>query len=107
MNKGHTTKNIGVKNKKIWVFVASVLAIVLTAQLVVSNILAARGNELAKLDKEAAILSRNNQTIKQEMSQHGSLTKIAVLAEGLGMVKPESLIYIDVGQAVAALPSVQ
>lgn len=81
--------------------------VVVSAQLLISNILSVRGNELAELEKQAAELARNNQQVKQEMAQYGSLNKIASSAANLGMVKPESLMYIDVGQAVASLLTVQ
>lgn len=90
-----------------WALVLSILAVVIGAQLLVSNILSVRGSELAELERQASELARNNQLIKQEMAQHSSLSKIALFAESLGMVKPEQMLYIDVGQAVASLPTVQ
>lgn len=101
--------NIKLKSQmsKVWVLVGGLLMVVLAAQLLVSNILSVRGSELAGLEREAAELARNNQIIKQEMAQHSSLSKIATTAENLGMVKPEQMLYIDVGQAVASLPTVQ
>mgnify|MGYP001619902308 FL=1 len=95
------------KLRRGWVLVLSILAFVIGAQLLVSNILSVRGSELAELEKQASELARNNQLIKQEMAQHSSLNKIALSAESLGMVKPEQILYIDVGQAVASLPTVQ
>lgn len=95
------------KLRRGWIVIFSVLAMVIGTQLLVSNILSIRGSTLAELEKQASELARNNQIIKQEMAQYGSLNKIAVSAESLGMVKPEQMLYIDVGQAVAALATVQ
>ncbi len=101
------TENLKLKTSKIWLVVFGLLAAVIGIQLMMSNILAVRGNELSGLEKQAAALSRNNQTIKQEMSRHSSLTNIASMAESLGMVKPESLLYIDITAPIAAVPTVQ
>lgn len=95
------------KLRRGWIVIFSVLAMVIGTQLLVSNILSVRGSTLAELEKQASELARNNQLIKQEMAQHSSLSKIALSAESLGMVKPEQMLYIDVGQAVASLPTVQ
>lgn len=90
-------------NKFLMVALLLLLAAVIV-QLVASNALAGRGGELGELEKEASRLSYENQLLKSELAQKSSLSAIASQSATLGLAKPESIIYADLAQPVAALP---
>ncbi|MAG59445.1 hypothetical protein CMO96_01505 [Candidatus Woesebacteria bacterium] len=92
------------KPKKVWVVVSLLLAFVLTTQLVVSNVLAGRGGELAVLETASYSLAQENQFLKQELATKTSLLYIESQAEELGFGGPDSIIYIDLSLPVASLP---
>lgn len=91
--------------EKIWIFVFALLAGVLAAQLVVSNVLAGRGSELVRLEEEVKRLERDNNGLSQELAKDSSLNKINTLADSLGFTKPESVLYINLTEPVAFRPS--
>lgn len=72
-------------------------------QLVASNALAGKGGELGELEREGSRLSYQNQLLKSELAEKSSLTAIASQSTELGLTKPESIIYVDLSEAVAAL----
>lgn len=91
--------------EKIWIFVFALLAGVLAAQLVVSNVLAGRGSELVRLEEEVKRLERDNNGLSQELAKDSSLNKINTLADSLGFTKPEFVLYINLTEPVAFRPS--
>lgn len=79
------------------------LALVTTVflQLVVTTVLAGRGDEVAKLEEEAKRVERENGVLKQELAQKSSLHEILSEAEKLGFTQPESFVYINTTEPVA------
>ncbi|MDO8503168.1 MAG: hypothetical protein Q7S60_00610 [bacterium] len=98
------TQRSKVKSGKLWIAVLSVLLAVLAIQLIASNALAGKGGELGELEKKVSSLSYQNQLLKSELAQKSSLSLIASQSAELGLAKPESIIYAELSQPVAALP---
>lgn len=89
---------------RLWIVLLSLLTVVLGIQLIASNALAGKGGELGELEKKASSLSYQNQLLKSELAQKSSLSLIASQSAELGLAKPESIIYAELSQPVAALP---
>ena len=87
-----------------WVVMFGIIAVIFLVQLVITSTLASRGQELSDLDSQAALLARENQSIKEELAQKTSLLKISAKAQELGLIKPDSVVYVDVSSPVAILP---
>lgn len=92
------------KMNKPWIGIFLLLALTVGLQLVVSILLGGKGKELSGLDAEAAKLVRENQVLREELAQKNALSKIAQDVSRLNLVKPEKVIYLDVGLPVAFLP---
>lgn len=87
-----------------WIVLFTILATVITSQLLASNYLAGKGERLSILEKKAVLLVRENQTLQEDLSQKSSLTKLAVEAQTSGFAKAENIIYLDTSLPVASLP---
>jgi hypothetical protein len=85
-----------------WIALFSILGFVIAAQLIVSNALASRGQELSKLEKQAAELSRQNTDLYSELSSQTSLNNIAKAADQLGLVQASSIEYVTINQGYSA-----
>lgn len=96
-----------IRNKKGWVLVFGLLGIVITAQLIVSNLAAGKGHTLATLEAKAVQISRENQNLQEALSQSSSLTKLAQDAAGSGFAKPENIMYLEASLLHAAKPVAQ
>ncbi len=96
----HAKRKIG----KAGVLSLALLAVAALVQLVASNALAGKGGELGELEKAASRLVKENQLLKSDVSQKASLSNIAAQSAELGLTYPESIIYADLSQPVAALP---
>lgn len=94
----HKTKN------RAWIVLFTILSIVVTGQLLASNYLAGKGENLSILEKKAVLLVRENQTLQEELSQKSALTKLAVEAQISGFAKAENIMYLDTSLPVASLP---
>ncbi|OGY12224.1 MAG: hypothetical protein A3F61_00485 [Candidatus Blackburnbacteria bacterium RIFCSPHIGHO2_12_FULL_41_13b] len=94
---------IKTKNRA-WIVLFTILSVVIIAQLLASNYLAGKGEYLSLLEKKASLLTRENQTLQEELSQKASLTKLAVEAQDSGFTKAENIMYLDTSLPVAALP---
>lgn len=92
------------KFSRLWIVALPLLFAVLAIQLVASNALAGKGGDLRDLEKEASRLSYQNQLLKSELAEMSSLSRIASQSAELGLGRPESVIYADLSQPVAALP---
>lgn len=88
----------------VWKATLGLLFGVAILQLLVSGMLAGKGEELARLNEEAHRLARENQILQEELSEKRALTKIAAETERLNLAKPTSVIYLDLSAPVAALP---
>lgn len=78
-----------------------VLGITVFFQLVITTVLAGRGDEMAKLEEEAKRVERENGILKQELAQKSSLHEILSEAEKLGFTQPEAFVYINTTEPVA------
>ena len=76
------------KRRRPWVIIFGLLGIVITAQLVITNILASRGDELSKLEAKANEIARQNQNLREELVKKTSLTKINEESQNLGLGIP-------------------
>jgi len=98
-------KNTERKTKnRAWIVLFTILSVVIIAQLLASNYLAGKGEYLSLLEKKSSLLTRENQTLQEELSQKASLTKLAVEAQDSGFAKAENIMYLDTSLPVAALP---
>jgi len=89
------------KRRRPWVIIFGLLGIVITAQLVITNILASRGDELSKLEAKANEIARQNQNLREELVKKTSLTKINEESQNLGLGIPEKIIYLNLAETVA------
>lgn len=97
-------KSIETKRKRRpWVIIFSVLFVVVAAQLIVTNMLAVRGEELSRLETQAAQISRDNQKIREDLAQKTSLSHISEKSEELGLITPSEVVYLDLAEPVASL----
>lgn len=77
--------------------------VLLAAQLLMSGTLAGKGGELAQIEGKMKKLERENNHLRQEVSQQGALHKIAARAQELGFVKPGEFLYINLTDTVAGI----
>lgn len=87
---------------KYWLVLFSILGIVVAAQLIVSNALASRGQELSGLEKQAFELSRENSDAREDLSSKTSLNKVSLSAQQLGFGTPSQVEYINLNEDYAA-----
>lgn len=80
-----------------------IFGILAASQIAVSNKLAGRGEELARLDGELQKLTRENKILGEELAGGGALVKIASESARLGLIKPEKIIYLETSFPVAAV----
>lgn len=88
---------------KIWVTLFVLLAIIISIQLIMSNMYAGKGARLANLEKEALKLTSQNQLISQELANNSSFMTLSKDALEAGFVKPEKFLYLDSSTPVAQL----
>lgn len=72
------------------VLLISILSITL-ARVVVANILATSGQQLAAANQKVEILSEENQKIENEISKLESLSRVEILAKKKGFVKTKNV----------------
>lgn len=82
-----------------------ILAVTVFLQLLVTGVLAGRGDELAKLEREAERMQRENSVLRQGLAEKSSLAEISSAAEKLGFAKPEAFVYINLSESVALEPA--
>lgn len=70
-------------------------------QVVVSNSLSTSGLELAKMQKEIAVLQKENYILSEELLFESSLTRIASQAGELGFVDSKAEIYLSTPLPIA------
>src|SRR5688572_26623406 len=96
-------KEVKTARSKSWFIIFAGLLFVVMAQLIVSNMLASKGDEMVSLEKQIVQLGRENQNARQEMAEKASLAQVSRSIEQLGFVAPASIIYVDLTQPVASL----
>lgn len=97
-------KNIERKRlRRPWFIIFSILILVVAAQLVVTNILAVGGQELSTLEGKALQISRENQILRENLSNKTSLSHISQKSEELGLTTPGQVVYVEAAQPVASL----
>ena len=72
------------------VLLISILSITL-ARVVVANILATSGQQLAAANQKVEILNEENQKIENEISNLESLSRVEILAKKKGFVKTKNV----------------
>lgn len=65
---------------------------------------ATSGAQLAQLEQEEAVLTKQNRELSDQLVKASSLTSLGEEAEVLGFKKPSQIIYITEKEAVAKLP---
>ncbi len=93
-----TGKKISKKKMFFWVLP---LAISLSFQLYVSNMTAGQGEELARIETQIQLVSRQNQILEEKITERSSLSIIEGRAQSLGLAKPESIIYAETAKGTA------
>lgn len=97
-------KNLEAKRKRRpWFVIFSILLVVVAAQLIVTNMLAVRGEELTRLEAQASQVAKENQTIREDLAQKTSLSHISQKSEEIGLLTPTEIIYLDLSEPVASL----
>lgn len=76
------------------VVIISSLILLIIIQLIVSNMTAGNGEELAKVENQIQEVARRNNLLREEIAQHTSLTEIAKQQETLGLIQPTSILYL-------------
>ena len=89
---------------KITSFFGIILGVLAVATVVVTIETSAAGAELAELEKEEALLGKENVELKGKIVQSTSLTRISEAAEELELKKASKIIYITEEEIVAKLP---
>ena len=80
------------------------LVLLVAAAVFLSIEAATKGAQLMYLEKEIAKVEKENKALTSSLVQDTSLTKIAQMAEELGMKRPKSIIYLNNKDTVAKLP---
>lgn len=88
---------------KLWVLAGAVIVAFAVLQLALTVFLGSKGEELAELEVQAAELERQNELIKQELTEKSSLSIISTRSEELGLGQPENYVYLNLVEPVAAL----
>lgn len=89
------------RGNKLWIGLFALLGLVLSIQLIASNLSAGKGEQLSVLEKRAQNLSRENQSLAQEAALGSSLTNLSEKATESGFAKPENILYLDTSIPVA------
>ena len=80
-------------------FTASILLVV--AQFVLANELAAVGDEVGKMELQTGFTLRENENIDRQIAVSESLENIALKAKDLGFIKNVSYLSVAADQPVA------
>lgn len=89
------------KNILIWKVAGAALVFLFVLKLVLINLLAIKGGELAKIERETREISRKNQFLKEEIAANTSLSRIASESEKFGLARPAEVIYVNLQQPPA------
>lgn len=87
----------------VWFAAFGILGIVICSQLVLTSLLADKGEEVARFEARASSLARENENLRREVSNQTSLANVSKQAESLGLIRTSSIIYIDLSSSVASL----
>lgn len=88
---------------KIWFLTLFILTLVIVAQLIASNFLAGKGEQLMVLEIRSSQLVRENQVLLEELSLKSSLAKLSIQAQNEGFAKADKILYLDTSFPVASL----
>ncbi|HEY5601391.1 MAG TPA: hypothetical protein VIK81_04905 [Patescibacteria group bacterium] len=81
--------------RHIFFFLAAIIGFLLILQIILSNILATSGENLAKIDSLINQTKQENSKLKAEIAQEGSLSNVETKAKELGMIEASKFVYID------------
>lgn len=80
---------------KVVIFSLLILTSMVFTQLVFANSLATDGEKLSQVQEEIRNLEKENMSIKVEIAQESSLTKLVKKAKDSGFIKPQSVTVAD------------
>lgn len=78
-----------------------VVFILLTCQIFVSNLISSSGDKIQLLEQRHTSLTSQNEQIKKEIASVNSLSNLSHEASKLGLVKTNSVIYLETQVNVA------
>lgn len=87
-------------NKKKILLVVLPLAFSLVLQIYVSNSVAGEGHALKQTETQIEQVKRDNKVLREAIAASASLTKLEAESQGLGLSKPESIVYIKTDPAI-------
>lgn len=68
--------------------------IILSIQIIVSNIISASGDKIQLLEQRYNSLQAQNEILKKQITQVTSLNNLQFTAEKMGFIKNESVVYL-------------
>src|SRR3972149_1935724 len=83
---------IGKIKVKVLIILATVVALILTTQLVFAASLATDGEKLSQIELEIRSLEQENTALKVKISDESSLKTLSKKAEQLGFTKPSEIV---------------
>ena len=81
------------KKLKLTPLIVTIIIILAGIQLVISHHLATSGEKVRQLEKEAQLIEEENRLLLEEVSQIGTLSKISLQAEEMGLVRTTQVIH--------------
>lgn len=84
-------------------FMAPLFVVLLVASVFITIGLVTSGSKLAKLERERATLSKENEDIKRRLVNDSSLTELSEKADDLGFKRPQEIIYVTEIETLAKL----
>ncbi|MBI2268274.1 MAG: hypothetical protein HYU80_02360 [Candidatus Blackburnbacteria bacterium] len=90
---------------KLWILLFIPLVGSVILQLVIVNAVAGDGKELSKIERQIEKTRKENNILREETAHARSLREISKIGAELGLLKPTSIVYIDLsaGQARKAI----
>lgn len=89
------------KTSKLVLMVMGLVFVLACIQLVISHQLATAGGKIRRLEEEARYLEEESRILAEQISRGGSLSKIVVKAEDLGLVRTTRVIHLTPQVSVA------
>ena len=83
-----------IKKPKLVIFVTFLVLVLSLVQLFCSHRLATAGAAVAFYEEKTLTLQETNQRLDQEINQMGSLSKISLQAESLGLVRTSQVLHL-------------
>ncbi|OGY09308.1 MAG: hypothetical protein A2782_00240 [Candidatus Blackburnbacteria bacterium RIFCSPHIGHO2_01_FULL_43_15b] len=87
-------------NKKKILLVVLPLAFSSVLQIYASNSVAGEGYALKQTEAQIEQVKRDNKILREEIAASTSLTKLEAESQGLGLAKPERIVYVKTDSAI-------